>query len=106
MNVEVTDKNMSKHLQTDLIKHQWALAGHEDNAQRSISSYFHVDFKNLDVIPENTLNLFILLFKTSQFMSAGQISRPTGGTLRRKNDQFRVCTLTETNARDHFARPK
>ncbi|KAK1633173.1 hypothetical protein QYE76_007488 [Lolium multiflorum] len=32
MNVEVTDEIRSKRLQTDLIEHQWALAGHEDNA--------------------------------------------------------------------------
>jgi hypothetical protein len=32
MNVEVTDEAMCKHLQTDLIEHQWALAGHEVNA--------------------------------------------------------------------------
>jgi hypothetical protein len=31
MNVEVTDENMSKRLQMDLIEHQWALNGHEDN---------------------------------------------------------------------------
>jgi hypothetical protein len=32
MNVEVTDENVSRRLQTDLIEHQWALADHEDNA--------------------------------------------------------------------------
>jgi hypothetical protein len=31
MNVEVTDENMSRRLQTDLIEHQWALVGHKDN---------------------------------------------------------------------------
>jgi hypothetical protein len=31
-NVEVTDENVSKQLQTDLIEHQWTLAGHEDHA--------------------------------------------------------------------------
>ncbi|KAK1684519.1 hypothetical protein QYE76_045367 [Lolium multiflorum] len=32
MNVEVTNETVCKRLQTDLIEHQWALAGHEDNA--------------------------------------------------------------------------
>ncbi|KAK1626954.1 hypothetical protein QYE76_001269 [Lolium multiflorum] len=32
MNVEVTDDAVCKRLQTDLIEHQWALAGDEDNA--------------------------------------------------------------------------
>ncbi|KAK1662011.1 hypothetical protein QYE76_050170 [Lolium multiflorum] len=31
-NVEVTDENVSKQLQTDLIEHQWTLAGHADHA--------------------------------------------------------------------------
>ncbi|KAK1619791.1 hypothetical protein QYE76_025308 [Lolium multiflorum] len=32
MNVEVTNENVCKQLQTDLIEHQWTLAGHEDHA--------------------------------------------------------------------------
>ncbi|KAK1682370.1 hypothetical protein QYE76_043218 [Lolium multiflorum] len=32
MNVEVTDENVCKQLQTDLIEHQWTLDGHEDHA--------------------------------------------------------------------------
>jgi hypothetical protein len=32
MNVEITDENVCKRLQTDLIEHQWALARHEDHA--------------------------------------------------------------------------
>ncbi|KAK1631464.1 hypothetical protein QYE76_005779 [Lolium multiflorum] len=32
MNLEVTDENVFKWLQTDLIEHQWVLAGHEDHA--------------------------------------------------------------------------
>jgi hypothetical protein len=30
--VEVTDENMFRHLQTDLIEHRWTLASNEDNA--------------------------------------------------------------------------
>ncbi|KAK1610949.1 hypothetical protein QYE76_034622 [Lolium multiflorum] len=32
MNVEVTNDTVSKQLQTDLIEHQWTMAGHEDHA--------------------------------------------------------------------------
>ncbi|KAK1601704.1 hypothetical protein QYE76_018398 [Lolium multiflorum] len=32
INVEVTNENVSKRLQTDLVEHQWTLAGHEDHA--------------------------------------------------------------------------
>ncbi|KAK1645910.1 hypothetical protein QYE76_063715 [Lolium multiflorum] len=32
MNVEVTNNTVSKQLQTDLIEHQWTMAGHEDHA--------------------------------------------------------------------------
>jgi hypothetical protein len=32
MNIEVTDENVCKWLQTDLTEHQWALSGHEDHA--------------------------------------------------------------------------
>jgi hypothetical protein len=38
LNVEVTNYSMSK--QIDLIKHQWALVGHEDMEWSSISPLF------------------------------------------------------------------
>ena len=31
--IEVTDANISKRLQKDLIDHQWVLAGHEENPE-------------------------------------------------------------------------
>jgi hypothetical protein len=45
MNVEVTDENMSKRLQKNLIEHQWALTGHEDIEYSSISPHFDADFE-------------------------------------------------------------
>jgi hypothetical protein len=32
INVELTNENVCKQLLTDLIEHQWTLAGHEDHA--------------------------------------------------------------------------
>jgi hypothetical protein len=38
MNVEITDENVSKQLQTDLIEHQWILASHEDQRNNILFS--------------------------------------------------------------------